>query len=73
MIGRSMELAQILDLLGADRECLVTVVRPGGIGKTRLALAAASQPSQQNAPVWCGSHWQGLVGLEAQVSIPPTK
>lgn len=45
-IGREAELAQLSDLL-AEPDCrLITVVGPGGIGKTRLALqtAVAHQP-----------------------------
>jgi predicted ATPase/DNA-binding winged helix-turn-helix (wHTH) protein len=41
LIGRETELADILALLAADR--LVSLTGPGGIGKTRLALAAARQ------------------------------
>src|SRR5690349_1374198 len=44
-LGRQDELAQISRLL-SDRDCrLLTLVGPGGIGKTRLALEAARQPS----------------------------
>ena len=40
-IGREAELTQISELL-ADSDCrLLTILGPGGIGKTRLALAAA--------------------------------
>ncbi|MFN8492201.1 MAG: AAA family ATPase [Caldilineaceae bacterium] len=42
-VGRTTELAQISALL-ADSTCrLLTLVGPGGVGKTRLALQAASQ------------------------------
>lgn len=42
-IGRTEELAQIRQLL-ADRECrLLTLLGPGGIGKTRLVMEAATQ------------------------------
>ena len=44
-VGRHDELAQIAALL-ADPACrLLTLVGPGGIGKTRLALEAAQQLS----------------------------
>ena len=39
LIGRDGELTSILDLMSAHR--LVTLAGPGGIGKTRLAVAAA--------------------------------
>lgn len=37
LVGRDDELADVLDLLGRER--LVTIVGPGGVGKTRLAIA----------------------------------
>ncbi len=43
-IGRATELAQIKQLLAVESGCrLLTLLGPGGIGKTRLALAAAGQ------------------------------
>jgi predicted ATPase/DNA-binding CsgD family transcriptional regulator len=42
-IGRRQEVAQIIDLLLDPTCCLLTLVGPGGIGKTRLALAAAQR------------------------------
>src|SRR5262245_19117572 len=41
-IGRARELAQLAHLLADPTARLITVVGPGGIGKTRLALQAAS-------------------------------
>lgn len=41
-IGRDIELAQIVRLLTVDRQRLVTIIGPGGMGKTRLALAAGA-------------------------------
>jgi predicted ATPase len=41
LVGRQDELAKIAALLGDSR--LVTVVGPGGVGKTRVARAAAAQ------------------------------
>ena len=44
LIGRETELAEITDRLLNDPDCrLLTLVGPGGIGKTRLALQAATQ------------------------------
>ena len=43
LIGREKELASLLQMIRADRARLVALVGPGGIGKTRLALEAASE------------------------------
>jgi predicted ATPase/class 3 adenylate cyclase len=46
LIGREAELAEVRHLL-ARAECrLLTLVGPGGIGKTRLALAAAAEQDE---------------------------
>src|SRR5699024_1589310 len=42
LIGRTRELARLLDLLGQAQVRLVTLTGAGGIGKTRLALEAAN-------------------------------
>ena len=41
LVGRATERARVVQLLGGGR--LVTLAGPGGIGKTRLALAAAGE------------------------------
>ena len=44
-VGRNQEMGQIRQLLGDPGCRLVTLVGPGGIGKTRLAVEAAQQQS----------------------------
>ena len=43
LIGREMELAALRHMLAGDHVRLVTITGPGGVGKTRLALAVAEQ------------------------------
>jgi predicted ATPase/class 3 adenylate cyclase len=42
MVGREFLIAQLCDLVVSGRSRLVTLTGPGGTGKTRLAVAAAS-------------------------------
>ena len=43
LLGREVDLAQLADLLDRPACRLITLVGPGGIGKTRLALHAATE------------------------------
>src|ERR671914_2189946 len=43
IVGRKRELAEVVRLLARDGARLVTVTGPGGIGKTRLALAVSAE------------------------------
>src|SRR5262245_30722045 len=43
LIGRSSELARLQALLTGSERRLVSVLGPGGVGKTRLAIAAAER------------------------------
>jgi predicted ATPase len=45
IIGRDTAIADIVELLGEHRSRLVTLAGPGGIGKSRLAIAAAEAAS----------------------------
>jgi predicted ATPase len=43
IVGRNREVEEVVDLLARDGARLVTLTGPGGIGKTRLALAASAE------------------------------
>ncbi|MEZ4864229.1 MAG: tetratricopeptide repeat protein [Caldilineaceae bacterium] len=50
-VGRAAELADIMRLLLAEEDCrLLTLIGPGGMGKTRLAITAAEQIVAVPAP-----------------------
>ena len=43
LVGRAEEISELLTLLGSDDVKVVTLTGPGGVGKTRLALAAGAE------------------------------
>jgi len=57
LIGRDAELADLFELLANPARRLITLVGPGGIGKTRLAVAALTA----NAPIF--EHGAAFVNL----------
>jgi predicted ATPase len=65
LIGRKQELAEIADLLENPACRLLTLVGPGGIGKTRLALQAATE---QLAAFADGVYFVPL-GLESSANL----
>ena len=54
LIGRERERGEVVDLICADDVRLVTLVGPGGVGKTRLALELvnASLPRFKDGAAW---------------------
>ena len=70
-VGRETEVAEILSLLDDEHCRLLTLVGPGGIGKTRLAVRVAeklAQPESGSAPI---SYTDGVVFVLLQsVSSP---
>ena len=67
LIGRERELAELEQLLSAER--LVTVTGPGGIGKTRLALAAAGRLEGRFAG---GARFVQLAAVTDPALVPST-
>jgi predicted ATPase/transcriptional regulator with XRE-family HTH domain len=69
LIGRERELATLQQLL-ANPECrLLTLVGPGGMGTTRLALAVATSQQPRFAQ---GAVFVALAGLNSSEFIAPT-
>jgi predicted ATPase/DNA-binding CsgD family transcriptional regulator len=73
-VGRELELSLLAQYLAEPETRLITIVGPGGIGKTRLALAAALSQvnSQRNShPFAQGIYFLSLAGLAtADLLIP---
>jgi len=75
-IGRQREIAELRRLLGEQR--LITIVGPGGAGKTRLALAlAASVPELHfadlaavTAPELCTRALADALGVRQEAGLP---
>ena len=67
LYGRASELAAVVSLLGSH--AVVSIVGPGGIGKTRLALAAATTAHDRYADgVW----WIELAAVQHAGLLAPT-
>lgn len=69
LIGREVELADLAELLTDPARRLITLVGPGGIGKTRLAVAALTA----NAPMFeDGAAVVNLAGLSTSDLLATT-
>lgn len=69
LIGREVELIELSDLLSDPAHRLLTIVGPGGIGKTRLALVALTA----TAPIFNdGTVFVPLAALSSAELIPAT-
>jgi predicted ATPase/DNA-binding SARP family transcriptional activator len=70
-IGRRNELNQIKAMLSDSETRLLSLVGPGGIGKTRLALQAATELATQGTQVYAdGIYFVPLASLNASQAIP---
>lgn len=71
LIGREAEIAAVLELLHRDDARLVTIIGPGGVGKTRLAIAVAEQfASRRGEP--SGVQFVALAAVNDPVHVLPT-
>jgi predicted ATPase len=69
LIGRQAELAALVKLLADPKRRLLTLIGPGGIGKTRLALQVASELADAYAD---GVAFVALVALTSADALAPT-
>jgi predicted ATPase/class 3 adenylate cyclase len=68
-LGRAAELSEVTALLARDDARLVTLIGPGGTGKTRLALQAAADAADRYSDgVW----WVALAALRDPELVLPT-
>jgi len=68
-IGREIDRAELADRLAAPEGRLITLVGPGGIGKTRLALQMADD---QRGLFADGVYWAALASINTVDLIVPT-
>ena len=64
-LGREAELESVVEFLGRDDLSLLTLVGPGGTGKTRLALQGAGRASDAYDGVW----WVPLAPLDHHADL----
>ena len=69
IVGRESELDELGSMYAADGCRLVTLTGPGGTGKTRLALAVASQMRSKETDGTC---WVDLASVSQAEQVPST-
>jgi predicted ATPase/DNA-binding XRE family transcriptional regulator len=69
LIGRGAEVAAVAELVVSGRSRLVTLTGPGGVGKTRLAVAAAEQVASEFPD---GVAFISLAALDGTGQVLPT-
>jgi predicted ATPase/DNA-binding SARP family transcriptional activator len=67
LVGRATELAELHSRLAAPDTRLLTILGPGGAGKTRLALEAAAA----SEPIFLNGVWLASLAEVAQVAALP--
>jgi len=68
-LGRERELREVVEFLGREDARLVTLIGPGGTGKTRLTLQAAAEASEEFPD---GVHWIPLAPVRDETAVGAT-
>ena len=68
-VGRKAELKAIVDSAGDPQRRLITIVGPGGIGKTRLAIAAAIALGEHATLFADGIHYVSLAPVSSSAGM----